>query len=1328
MMYRKIIFLSLILFLLIGFACADNPVDAFDGSQDFNSSEIQLKCSYSNDSDILSSQSGFDTVDNSVLSETRVVDEGTFSDIEDAITSSNPGDIIYLGNKRYVGDGGAIHVDRDHLKFVGESKSNKATLDARGLGRIFNVKQATDITFKNIRFINGKYENEGSGIISFGTVHIEDCEFTNNTGDSGTCIFLSQDANDSIIVNCTFTNNKALYGWDGWAEGAAIDSHVSNTRILDCTFKNNFAVNSGGAVALRNGKNNIIRNCIFTSNTSPIAGALYLKNTTAQITGSIFNLNHASDTRGGALAISDSSVVIDDSSFTSNSADYGGAIYNFPGSDLSVKRSSFIKNNADNGGCVYSTGELSINNSSFTSNECKNGKAIIYCTKPSKITYSTFTSNSKDTDSYLLYLNCDKNTISNNNFESNQKAAYALNDNEISFNNFKNNKNGLILKNNNKIYSNTFSGNNIAINSSNNNQIHSNTFENNKHAVISDDNNRIYSNVFSENSFGINSRNNNEISFNNFSNNDNSILSNNKNNILNNTFKNNKICVVSNESNTVSSNVFYNNSLALKSLKSIKIMNNSFSHNEKGVQLAGSSNELVSNTFSYNTIGIQLIQSNSNFIKSNSFSNNYQNSIKGTGSRNQLKGNNFTSNGLSGKYCNVYIRGNENKAIDNIFKNNYYHALHFNGNNTVITNNIFKNTGNISLRVNGNNIKIKNNRFTGNKNSQIQVFGNNNQIYKNIIKNGSGRGISIYGNQNIVFKNNIKSNKLIGIYVNGNRNNLTRNNITGSKKGILIHGDKNIVFKSNIKKNTNIGTHILGNNNQISKNNITKSNKGLFVHGNQNNILQNVIKSNKIGVHNYKSRNNKINYNYIVNEKHNLVGTGNIDADYNWWGKNKLFKVSKSFKIKKFVVMCLSAPKTLKFNKTYKIGISFKDNEDKKLKLSIPSLSTKHYFNDYIKTNKSIVKHNALKTAIKVIKKRNSYELRIVCDGQTLVKNYYFNNGKVTDKQTGSNAEHELLKSFYDFLKLYNQYQKAHVKNHKNSTTSSKESSNFYKQLNSLGKNIEALSNNKFISSTLGLKVLFYTAGRLIRNAGGSNGDIWSFFSRPFLTIPYYSKLDNREDGKFIKCILNTFLDIDNNGNLSTGDFLFNVACLCLAVFTDGASLLPKLRKIKIFTKIESKVFRFLHKNSIYEFLYRNWKKISKILKSVDFVYEFFLNPLRTSFVKFLDFLGKDFKSFRILKGYYDNSLTFIKDHTIGLTTFRNNVLYLKKKTSFKPKRKKSVWVKIKPYLKKHPEYLYSASKAAKKIIWPGYKSKRKYKNKTLRIKSIQLKLFFIKD
>lgn len=37
MMYRKVLFLSLILFLLMGFACAENPVDADSG---FNVSNL----------------------------------------------------------------------------------------------------------------------------------------------------------------------------------------------------------------------------------------------------------------------------------------------------------------------------------------------------------------------------------------------------------------------------------------------------------------------------------------------------------------------------------------------------------------------------------------------------------------------------------------------------------------------------------------------------------------------------------------------------------------------------------------------------------------------------------------------------------------------------------------------------------------------------------------------------------------------------------------------------------------------------------------------------------------------------------------------------------------------------------------------------------------------------------------------------------------------------------------------------------------------------------------------------------------------------------------
>ena len=183
----------------------------------------------------------------------------------------------------------------------------------------------------------------------------------------------------------------------------------------------------------------------------------------------------------------------------------------------------------------------------------------------------------------------------------------------------------------------------------------------------------------------------------------------------------------------------------------------------------------------------------------------------------------------------------------------------------------------------------------------------------------------------------------------------------------------------------------------------------------------------------------------------------------------------------------------------------------------------------------------------------------------------------------------------------------------------------------------------------------------------------------------------------------------------STGDFLFNVACLCLSLFTGGASILPKLRKIKIFTKIESKVFDFLHKRHVYKILYRNWKKISRILKTIDFAYEMISNPIRTSVVKILDLFSKDFKSIRIIKGYYDNFLTLIKDHTIGFTAFKSNILFLRKNALPKPKRKKSVVTKVNLYFKKHPRYLYKASNVAQKILWPGYKSKRRHNNKNTR-------------
>ena len=235
----------------------------------------------------------------------------------------------------------------------------------------------------------------------------------------------------------------------------------------------------------------------------------------------------------------------------------------------------------------------------------------------------------------------------------------------------------------------------------------------------------------------------------------------------------------------------------------------------------------------------------------------------------------------------------------------------------------------------------------------------------------------------------------------------------------------------------------------------------------------------------------------------------------------------------------------------------------------------------------------------------------------------------------------------------------------------------------------------------------------MIRNIGGSRGDIWSFFSRPFLTIPNYSRLDHMQGGKLIKALAYGLFDIDENGNLSTGDFLFNVVCLVLTVFTGGASILPKLRKIKSFSKIEYKIFGFIRKSRPYKYLSKNWNKLSNVFGKVGFVYEMISNPIRTSVVKILSVFSEDFKTFKLTKGYYDNFLTFIKDYTFGFTTFKNNALFLNKRIFSQPK-KKSEGNKVNTYIKKHPEKLYVAAKTAQKIVFPSYKGKRNKNKNTL--------------
>lgn len=410
-----------------------------------------------------------------------------FEDIKDTIDLSGDNDRILLGNKTYVGSGSYIRVDdKRNLTIQGSSDSERATLDARHLGRIFIVNENSTVTFCFVDFINGDCGPHGGAAISaYNTIVVENCSFRNNWGESGGAIFIRPGADNCTIANSSFINNEGRYsGDDEFVEGGGIDTHANYTTIIDCVFRGNTALTTGGAVNF--GSNTVghrLIGSIFTNNHAPIGGALRSINNDLLIENCFFDNNYANETSGGALYLRLSDTTIKDCVFTNNhAANNGGAIYDITG-NLNIINTSFTNNQAVNGGAVHTDSQLKVINSNFTNNQANTGNiAGIYSVDAVLICDNNF----KNNMGIAITLSGDGTRISGNNFTGNTEHAVRssnLKNAVINNNSFVNNGGtGLyITGNGNKVYSNVFNGNNIgAVINSNNTNFTSNVIGNSK--------------------------------------------------------------------------------------------------------------------------------------------------------------------------------------------------------------------------------------------------------------------------------------------------------------------------------------------------------------------------------------------------------------------------------------------------------------------------------------------------------------------------------------------------------------------------------------------------------------------------------------------------------------------------------------------------------------------------------------------------------------------------------------------------------------------------------------------------------------------------------
>jgi predicted outer membrane repeat protein len=275
----------------------------------------------------------------------------------------------------------------------------------RGFGPFGAIENAGTLIVQDSRIDNcTSYGEEGGAIANYGTLTVLATTFAENTSTyHGGAIFSYGGTVD--VAESTFVTNSTA-GIEEGSGGAIYGFFFANILIEDSTFTGNFS-ESGGAVVFDG--LGAVTNTSFVDNYAPddfdlfldrLGGALYISETAdVVVSGAHFEGNKTLDGAGGAIYVqADGRLEVDQSTFTENEADFGGAITN--DGIAQIRRSTFSGNVASGGGSAILQGlqgevysELVIEDSTLTYNEAPERGAILAASGNLLIVRSTVTGN-----------------------------------------------------------------------------------------------------------------------------------------------------------------------------------------------------------------------------------------------------------------------------------------------------------------------------------------------------------------------------------------------------------------------------------------------------------------------------------------------------------------------------------------------------------------------------------------------------------------------------------------------------------------------------------------------------------------------------------------------------------------------------------------------------------------------------------------------------------------------------------------------------------------------------------------------------------------------
>ena len=307
-------------------------------------------------------------------------------------------------------------------------KNNHAIVAGAALGWMGSF----GITITNYTFINNSADVAGGAIYASVDSHncsVNDCTFEDNYVTEKTEGWYGGESFTWIAWDGTEMTYLTDYTPDP-SKATTADVlptltifYYNNTEQLDAV------LGTGGAMTIF-GANATITNSNFTGNRARIGGGVYIgaSSGNADIDGAIWRNNVAKE-RGGAIDLRASSVNVTNSKFYDNIAVNGSALYvGGVGTNNNVYSSSFVGNNATGyGGAIFwkaYAGE--IEDSNFTSNTAQYGGAIFLngVSSNSNLTNVIFRYNNATKNGGAIDCNSSNIALNNVLFEFNNAGEY----------------------------------------------------------------------------------------------------------------------------------------------------------------------------------------------------------------------------------------------------------------------------------------------------------------------------------------------------------------------------------------------------------------------------------------------------------------------------------------------------------------------------------------------------------------------------------------------------------------------------------------------------------------------------------------------------------------------------------------------------------------------------------------------------------------------------------------------------------------------------------------------------------------------------------------